>query len=365
MMENLFCIYCSVMGIITIVTLANLLTAPKLVKKKITDHNETVSVCIPARNEEQNIKNIINDVSSQSYRNVEVIILDDDSEDNTAGIVSSIARNRSKVKMIKGKPLPEGWTGKNWACHQLSQKAKGEILLFIDADVRLSSWAIESAVAHIGIYSLSMLSVFPAQIMISLSEKIVVAVMDWLLLTFLPLKLVYLSSRLSFVAANGQFIAFTREAYKKIGGHRYVSNIIVEDMELARNIKKKKLRMMTFVGYEEVICRMYKNFPDAFNGFSKNFFPGFNTGCFKFSSMLLVLNILYSLPFFLVLFHKEYAVIIILIFSQRLFTSLVNKQNFWINIILHPLQMFMMTLIGINSMYKSKTGKLKWKDRSL
>jgi glycosyltransferase involved in cell wall biosynthesis len=365
MIKVIFYIYCLINGITTFVAAANFLTAPRLNKKVNKAFVKKASVCIPARNEEQNIKNIINDVLNQTYKNIETVILDDNSDDNTYKTAASIAGKNKKITILTGKALSPGWTGKNWACHQLSQKAKGAILFFIDADVRLSEWAIESAMAFMNKYSLSMLTVFPAQRMVSFSEKLIVPVMDWILLTFLPLKLVYLSGWLSFVAANGQFIAITREAYKKIGGHRSVSDMYVEDMELARNIKKQKLKMMTFTGNNGVSCRMYKNYSGAFNGFAKNFFPGFNTGYINFSFMLLSLNFLYLLPFILLIFYREFAVIILLIILQRIFIALTNKQNPIINIILHPLQMIIMTSVGINSMYKSKTGKLKWKGRQL
>lgn len=365
MIEMILYIYCAVVSITTLVALINFFSAPQLKKKEEKNRNIKISVCIPARNEEHNIKNILSDILNQTFPNMEVLVLDDNSQDDTNKIISSITKVHKNIRLISGDSLPSGWTGKNWACHQLSQKSKGDILFFIDADSRLSPWAIESSIAYINNYSLSMLSVFPVQRMKTISEKLVVPIMDWILLTFLPLRLVYLSSMLSFVAANGQFIAIKKEAYNLIGGHKSVANMFVEDMEIARKIKKKKLKLMTMLGNNTVECRMYESYKNAFAGFSKNFFPGFNTNVVTFIFMLLLLNLIYTAPFILLFYYHAFILIIILIYFQRLFISLANRQNPLYNIIFHPIQMIIMTLIGLNSIYKTKKGLLKWKGREL
>lgn len=361
----IFIIIISAIIVTTLVAFSNLLSAPRLHAKHLENYTTRVSVCIPARNEENNIANILYDLSAQTYPGLEILVLDDCSEDNTYKTAKFYSKKHKNISVISGKPLPPGWTGKNWACHQLSIKAKGSIIFFIDSDVILAPWVIESAIACMNHYKLSMLTAFPAQKMVTFSERLIVPLMDWILLTFLPLKMVYLCSWISFVAANGQFIAFRKDAYDKIGGHNAVAKMIVEDMELARNIKKQKFKMMTFAGYKGAACRMYSGFTDAFKGFTKNFYPGFNTGIIQFCFMLLFLNFLYTLPFILLFFSKNFIAIVVLIIIQRILISLTNRQNFLINSVLHPLHMIIMTLVGINSVHKSSKGKLKWKGRQL
>jgi glycosyltransferase involved in cell wall biosynthesis len=351
--------------ITTIVVIFNFFTAPQF-KRKISPYKKIkVSICIPARNEESNIANILNDILKQTYNELEVLVLDDNSEDNTLNIISSFRNKNKSVKVISGDPLPAGWTGKNWACHQLSQIATGQIILFVDADCRISPWAVESAIAYMDIYSLDLLSVFPAQRMVTLSEKIIVPIMDWILLTFLPLKFVYSSANSSFIAANGQFIAFKRRAYDLINGHASVANQFVEDMELARAIKNKNLKIMTLLGNNTVSCRMYETLGDAVAGFSKNFFPGFKISVFAFILLLLFLNLLYTAPFVFFIYNNLFLSVIIFIFLQRALISITNSQNPVLNIIFHIIQMIFMTLIGINSIYKAKKRNLKWKGRQL
>ena len=365
MIEIIFYIACFFILITTLVVIFNFFTAPQF-KRKISPYKKIkVSICIPARNEQSNIAKILNDILVQTYNELEILVLDDNSEDNTFNIISAFSNNNKSVKVNSGKHLPSGWTGKNWACHQLSKIARGRIIIFIDADCRMSPWAVESAVAYMDSYSLDLLSVFPAQRMITISEKIIVPIMDWILLTFLPLRFVYSSANSSFVAANGQFIAFRREAYNIIGGHASVANQFVEDMELARSIKNKNLKMMTLLGNNTVSCRMYESLNDAVDGFSKNFYPGFKISMVVFILFLIFLNLIYTAPFLFILYNNLFLLTAIFILLQRALISLTNSQNPVLNILFHPLQMIIMTLIGINSIYKAKRRILKWKGRKL
>jgi cellulose synthase/poly-beta-1,6-N-acetylglucosamine synthase-like glycosyltransferase len=125
----------------------------------------------------------------------------------------------------------------------LAQEAKGEYLLFLDADVELTSNVISSAVYELEKSSVTLLSIFPTQIIKSFGEHLIVPLMNWLLLTFLPLRFVYSSSSKAFVAANGQFMLWRKDDYFKIGGHETIKNKVVEDMELARLAKQNKLKL--------------------------------------------------------------------------------------------------------------------------
>lgn len=355
--------------ITTLVSAYNFLTAPRFENnQKEISNKPLVSILIPARNEEKNISQIIDDIIKQTYKNFELIILDDESEDKTAEIISdkiSEYNSNNKIKLISGKPLPNGWLGKNWACHQLSKEANGEYLLFIDADVRLSSGVVESCLFYKNKYKLEMISSFPTQIINSFGEWLIVPLMNFLLLAFLPLKKVYSSANKSFIAANGQFLFIAKSAYEKIGGHLTFKERVVEDMEIARQVKKSGFNMMTFLGADSVSCRMYDGFGHAFNGFSKNYFPGFNTSPIIFFLFLAFLFTTYFLPFLMIFMNSSFVLIVLIILLGRLAISVSSRQTILVNILLHPVQMLIMITIGVNSVYKTKTKKLKWKGRSI
>lgn len=353
--------------IFTFITIYNFFSPLQLVpsSKEFSLTNEKISVLVPLRNEEENVKGCLESIFNQQLKNYEVICLDDHSTDRTAELLHEMKNKYKNLTVIEGEKLPEGWTGKNWACYQLANHSKGEFLVFIDADVRLYEGAISTAISQMKLLNASMLSIFPTQIMQSFGEFLVVPSMNWLLLTFLPLRFVYKFSHPSFVAANGQFIVLERSAYYKLNGHHAVKNEVVEDMELARKMKKNNFRIITLLGAKLISARMYKNFEDAFNGFSKNFYPGFKTSYFKFSLLLLIIFLVFVIPFFLFIHYSKFLIIIGLIILQRTLISIKSNQNILVNVLLSPLQLIMVIVTGIRSMVLTKKGSLTWKGRKL
>lgn len=350
------------LSVFCIITIYNLFLAPELKNTILSlDDKKLVSVLIPARNEEKNIEKCIRGVIEQDYQNKEIIILDDESTDNTYSIASSFKSN--KINILKGKELPLDWLGKNWACHQLAQEANGEYLLFIDADVELTPQVISSAVFELEKSNTALFSIFPTQVTKSFGEHLVVPLMNLLLLTFLPLSFVYSSSSKSFVAANGQFMLWKKPDYFRIGGHEKVKNKVVEDMELARLAKQNRLKVKTMLGGNLVFCRMYESFNQAYNGFTKNYYAGFSITPLFFFIIILLLLFVFLMPL-IVISGTFYSFIpIILVIIIRTVVSVKSKQSWFINVLLHPIQMMLMFSIGIISVVKFKTNRLEWKQR--
>jgi glycosyltransferase involved in cell wall biosynthesis len=347
------------------VTIYNYFTAPKIYNV-IHDLVKTplISVLVPARNEEKNIEECIDSVLMQHYNNYELIVLDDNSKDGTADIVKVYENKNSHIKLIAGKKLQSGWLGKNWACHQLSEHASGDVLVFLDADVRLEENALNAALYKMHKRNADVLSVFPTQIMKSWGEYFIVPLMNWLLLTFLPLKKVYTSENKSFVAANGQFIMFNRRVYDQIEGHKSVKDEVVEDMAFARLLKSAGFRLVTALGHTSIFCRMYDSFDDAYNGFVKNFFPGFRINPFLFWCFILLIQLVYMLPIVMSFIDINFLIVTFAIILNRLLISFTSNQNPLIGII-HPLQMFLLIMIGYSSVNSHRSGNVEWKGRKL
>lgn len=280
-------------------------------------------------------------------------------------IAKHFAKRYHFIKVIKGKPLPEGWLGKNWACFQLANSAKGDYLLFVDADVVLEKEAITNTLSLVINNDLNALSVFPTQVMKSIGEYLIVPLMNWLLLTFLPLRKVYRSPNKSFVAANGQYFFFEKESYLKIGGHEAVKEEFVEDMELARILKSKKMKIMTCLGGGKVKCKMYDTFFEGLNGFAKNFYRGFKIPWILFIIMIAYFGIIFLLPFILIPYSDTLLFGMGLIIIQRFSLSYISKQNILINILLFPIQMIILLFMGFYSLFITEYGVLKWKGRKI
>lgn len=351
------------LGIAVIISAYNFITAPEIKPAYNTFHVEAeISVLIPARNEAKNIKECLESVLDQNIKLYEVIVLDDQSTDNTAGIVEAMLPEFNNLKLIKGGLLPSGWLGKNFACHQLYKASSGNLLLFIDADVKLKRMAISLAIKQMLDNNAKMLSVFPTQIIKSFGELLTVPLMNWLLLSFLPLKKVLTSRRKEFVAANGQFMLWNRKTYENSGGHAAVRNKLVEDMELARSVKHNKVKMITLLGGAFIYCRMYGGMVEAFNGFTKNFYAGFNFPPPVFILMLLALTLIFLSPVIITSSAAGY-VASLMIITNRIFVSLKSRQPVVLNLILHPFQIIIMFILGMRSLIKTRTRKVLWKDR--
>ena len=156
----LFILMCIVIGLLLVVltvALFNAITAPMLKNAGESQNCPRVSVLIPARNEEANIGACIEGFIAQKYNNFEIRVLDDQSTDRTGSIIEQFSERYAEVQAMQGEPLPSGWMGKNWACHQLSQYADGDILIFTDADNRPAPNAIASTVAYMQRFELGLL----------------------------------------------------------------------------------------------------------------------------------------------------------------------------------------------------------------
>ncbi|MBN2664541.1 MAG: glycosyltransferase [Bacteroidales bacterium] len=319
-----------------------------------------ISILIPARNEEKNISNILNNILAQNYKNFEVIVFNDMSEDNTKNIVENFTKTDSRIKLINSQKLPEGWLGKNNACFEMSKVAKGDYFLFLDADITIGDDVIFNTLNHIKFYKLNLLSIFPKQIMKTNGEWLTVPLMNYILLTLLPLIFVRKSWFSSHSAANGQFMLFDAKTYKEINPHKIMKNQKVEDIKIARYYKKNKFKVACLSAKEGLACRMYNNFNDAVLGFSKNIKMFFGNSFFLsatfwlFNTFGIVLSIVFLDCIFVIL-H------IILLFLIKIMTSIASKQNILKNLLLFIPQQFIMGYIIFKSIKKQK----QWKGRNI
>jgi hypothetical protein len=223
------------------------------------------SILIPARDEATRLPKLLPGLLAQGAD--EVIVLDDESTDGTADLLAQYRYPRLKV--IAGKPRPDGWIGKNWACHQLAEAATGDLLVFCDADVVLRPKVLGALWSEFVRQRADVVSVFPRQITGTTGERFLVPLIDETLLSFLPHKLLDLPVP-SAATANGQVLAFRREAYAAIGGHQAVRDRIVEDIALGRRTRRMGFRLGLALGGDLVQARMYDDYPSAVAGFGKS-----------------------------------------------------------------------------------------------
>jgi chlorobactene glucosyltransferase len=228
-----------------------------------------VSILIPARNEENNIRPCLESLLKQDYPNFEIIVLDDSSTDATPLIVSGMANTDNRIRLLQGKSLPKGWTGKSFACFQAAREAHGEWLLFVDADTRHESDMLAKIIPFAVKSGVSLLSGFPHQITTSLIQKITVPMMYFVLMCWAPFWWLHRSKRLPPSVAYGAFLLFDAQAYWNIGGHEAVKSRILEDVWLGVEISRHGGRHMAVDLSEVVSCHMYHDAGSIWEGFTK------------------------------------------------------------------------------------------------
>jgi chlorobactene glucosyltransferase len=335
-----------------------------------------VSVLVPARNEEHSIEACVLSLLQQHYPGFEVIVLDDSSEDRTGEILLSLQQVSGKrFRLVRGQPLPEGWHGKAWACRQLADAAAGELLLFTDADTRHKPDTLFRSVAAMQQSGVDMLTLTPYQEMEGFWEKLVIPLVYFILMSYLPLRMVRISPGTAFCSAIGQFMLFRRDIYRRIGGHGAVRDAIVEDVWLCRAVKKAGGRVSVFNGVDALNCRMYRTPGEIIRGFSKNLFAGlgYNTaGLFALIILTVAFHVLpwgflafslfsgnsglalFQLPLLQILLAMLCRVIIAVWFRQQPVFAL-----------LHAFSQLVLVGIALNSFAIVRFGKgPEWKGRS-
>ncbi|NLZ95308.1 MAG: glycosyltransferase family 2 protein [Bacteroidales bacterium] len=327
-------------------------------------NNSMVSVLIPARNEEHNILNLLNDLSVQDYHNYEVLVYDDQSTDRTAEIVANFIKKDKKVRLIASNGLPNGWLGKNNACHSLTMEAKGDHLLFLDADVRIKHNIIGKTVSFAHKNDFNLISIFPKQIIKNMGEFATVPIINYILLSLLPLILVQKIGLPSLSAANGQYMFFDAKNYMRFLPHQAMKAEKVEDIKIARNYKQNKLKVACLANEKDIKCRMYESYSESLNGFSKNV-----TAYFGGSTVVAILFWMVTtfgfIPILLVYGTKWLAIYIAAILFIRILVSLISNQSATKNIIYMLPQLFSLGVIILKSIENRLRKEHIWKGRNV
>ncbi len=337
-------------------TIINSLTI-RVVKNQPSKVYKKVSILIPMRNEEANVDGCLDSVLAQKgLSDFEVIVLNDQSTDATQSKLSAY----SQVKVLNGTALPHGWLGKLWACHQLSQVAGGKILVFIDADVRLSEHAVASAINQMGKWSF--ISPYPRQLSIGIAEKIFQPLLHWSWLASVPLYIAQKFGIKSMSVANGQFFIVDQIAYQSCGGHEKVKSEVLDDLALARILLSAKFKGGVVEGGQVASCTMYANFSQLIKGYQKSLWKAFG----GFIGNIFALALLISTGIFSFVAaiggSQLAALSFIFIYLSRIISSIRSGES-TTTAIAHPVAVLIFCYINIKSWVSKFRGNLTWRDR--
>ncbi|MGA2158077.1 MAG: glycosyltransferase [Dehalococcoidia bacterium] len=333
-----------------------------------------VSILVPARNEEANIERCLDSLKSQDYPAYEILVLDDNSIDKTAEIVSRIQIVTPSIKLLHGKPLPEGWAGKPFACYQLAQQAKGSWILFVDADTMHASYMLRSVMKVAVDQKVSLLSGLPRQMTAGLPQKIVMPFMYFLVLSWFPLWFLNRTRKPWPTLAIGQFMLFPRDEYWKVGGHQAVKNRIIEDVWFGVEIKKAGGKFMSVDLSQVMFTDMYKSIGPMIEGWAKWFYSIIDLSPLALFGLFAIAYLVFLAPFFWLvngLMMDKQPVDWILIVLAQVLTIVAMRcvvdyrfRGPFFSFVLHPLGLIFLICVALYSTARHAMGAgIAWKDR--
>ena len=262
--------------ILLLVVLSNIWLTHRIRRHSPPDQFPRVSILIPARNEEKCIACCVQSLLAQDYPSFEVVVLDDQSSDGTRAILEKIVLSEPALRILPGEPPAGDQVGKNWACTQLAREAQGELLFFTDADTVARPDMLKTVVTALLGEQVDFLTGFPRQAVHTWGERALVSFFSWAFLTFVPLALAYKVKLPSLSIAVGQMMLFRRDAYLEIGGHEGIISSVMDDINLAQQIKRNGLRWRVSFVADLISCRMYHSSREAIDGLTRIMFAAFS-----------------------------------------------------------------------------------------
>ncbi len=329
----------------------------------------SVSLLIPARDEESNISGCLDSALAQGSCVLEVLVYDDHSQDRTAEIVSEYAGRDARVRLVAPAPLPDGWCGKTFACARLAEEAQGRWLLFLDADARLAERAAALMVNEALARDVSLLSCWPRLEMRGFWEGALMPLLNFVVFTLYPAPL---AARRgldpSLGLAHGSCLLARRDDYEFVGGHAAVRGALFEDVRLAQAWRARGRRSLCLDGQRVVSVRMYRSLAGIWRGFQKNFFPAFRSAR-SFWLFLALHFVVFLLPFALAplalsaTWARVFAAGAACVLVMRAALA-VRFGHPWWSVALHPLGETVLVALGLASWWRCRTGRgVVWKGR--
>jgi cellulose synthase/poly-beta-1,6-N-acetylglucosamine synthase-like glycosyltransferase len=357
------CAGLSVLGALHAAVNTRLLRRPPALPRAV---ERRVAVVLPVRDEADQVRACLAAVLDQhGVGDLRVVVVDDGSTDGTAEQVATLLDHR--VELLRATPPAAGWLGKPNACAQGAAAAGDvDVLVFLDADVRLMPDAIASAVAILDDAGLDLVSPWPRQLTGSAAERLVQPLQQWLWATLLPLRLAERSARPSLAAANGQFLVVRRAAYDRAGGHAAVRGEVIEDVALLRAVKAAGGHGTVVDGATLAACRMYDDWAGVRDGYAKSLWSAVGGRPGAAATAAAVLSAVWLLPPLAALTGSRaglagYAAGVL----NRAVVAARTGGRVWPDSLAHPLSIALLDVLVARSVAGHRRGTLQWRGRSV
>ena len=329
--------------------------------KGTSDLTQTIGVIVPMRNEAENVEGVVATLAAQEG-SLHFYLLDDNSEDQTLELLQRFTKADSRFTVIKGAVLSDKWIGKTWALQQLFDSSSEEILVSIDADVRLSNDAVNKAVTALNSARLDFVSPYPRQIAQSFAERLIQPLLQWSWLTTVPLRYAESSGQKSMAVANGQFFVVRRSALVSIGGYQSVKHAVIDDVFLARELVKNGSSGTVINGSEIAETRMYASWSEIKAGYGKSLNQAFGS---LFGALFVVAFLIATCiaPLLLGLLGNPYGWLgFAAIVVTRVLSAIKSRGNV-LDSVLHPISVLALIYLIVYSYLRR--GRIQWKGRTV
>jgi cellulose synthase/poly-beta-1,6-N-acetylglucosamine synthase-like glycosyltransferase len=329
--------------------------------QRTSELTETIGVIVPMRNEAENVEGLIATLAAQEG-SLHFYLLDDNSEDQTFELLQRFTQTDSRFTVIKGGVLNDKWIGKTWALQQLFDVSSEEILVSIDADVRLSNDAINKAVTAMNDARLDFVSPYPRQIAQSFAERLIQPLLQWSWLTTVPLRYAERSGQKSMAVANGQFFVVRRSALAAIGGYQSVKHAVIDDVFLARELVKNGSSGTVINGSEIAETRMYATWSEIKAGYGKSLNLAFGS---LFGALFVVAFLIATCiaPLLLGLLGNPYGWLgFAAIVGTRVLSAMKSRGRV-LDSVLHPISVVALIYLIVYSYLRRRS--IQWKGRTV
>ncbi|MEW2329252.1 glycosyltransferase family A protein [Micromonospora chersina] len=334
---------------------------------------EPVAVLLPLRDEADRVTPCLRALLAQrGVPNLWIVVLDDGSTDGTAGVVRTVAGADPRVTLLTGVAPPPGWLGKPHACWQLATRTGPvpTVLAFVDADVVLTPYAVAAAVTELRAAGATLLSPYPRIVVRTAADRLVQPLLQWLWLTFLPLRAMERSPRPSLAAAGGQFLVVDRAGYLRAGGHAAVADRVLEDIELARAVKRSGGRIALADGSRLAACRMYDSWPQLRDGYTKSLWASFGHPAAA-AVVVALLLLLYTAPPLVAVGLASTAPRVSMVALIAYLLGVVGRAvsaratggRAWPDALAHPVSVVVLGWLTLRSYHLRKRRRLTWRGR--
>ncbi|MCW3819014.1 glycosyltransferase [Micromonospora sp. DR5-3] len=335
---------------------------------------EVVAVLLPLRDEADRVGPCLRALLAQrGVPDLRIVVLDDGSTDGTADVVRAVAGDDPRLTLLTGAAPPRGWLGKPHACWQLATRTgpAPTVLAFVDADVVLTPYAVAAAVAELRAAGATLLSPYPRIVVRTAADRLVQPLLQWLWLTFLPLRAMERSPRPSLAAAGGQFLVVDRAGYLRAGGHAAVAGRVLEDIELARAVKRAGGRIALADGSRLATCRMYETWPQLRDGYTKSLWASFGHPSTAALVVALLLLLWTAPPLLAVGALTAGAPAVaglaflayLLGVAGRVLSARATGGRAWPDALTHPVSVVVLGWLTLRSYHLRKRRRLTWRGR--